>query len=664
MPKYNYKRRNDIKFINPYTFVPVQRSQSIKRNPLLPANPDKLHTGILKCRLYVKTPLGIPDAEREKEDEKGHKEYPFFSYNEEGKSIPVIPGSSLRGVIRSVFEAATDSCFSTLRDNTGLSRRIENRSAYQPGILKWENGKWHLYQAERYLLAADPRLFKKNTGGGNYTKYEGIPDDIYVSIEEEGNGIRTAITKKNVKLRFGDLVEFKPYSEGTYKKGKYLIWSGAAGNVSKKISQGTNETGKKTGLVYIGETFGKKKHGESIFTVKAEERGVTAEQLSKAYEGLLETLDIYRNPAINRSKGHSGYKDFEHAKKEAGIPVWYSIEDKKLSLASIGRTFYNTSLNELTGERKPCTNRDKLCEACMLFGMVGEESLGSRVRISDARAVGDYTLDNGMMKSVTLKIMGQPRYSYLPFYARTTASPNSKPNNSVKKIPGSYDDGNVEIAGRKFYWHNRSAATDSRLYMADKKVNMNSTMELVMPGSEFSFDIYYDGITDEQLQKLMWCIHFGENNKDGNLCNKLGHGKPLGLGSVKIVIEENVERIFKEGSYGWKKEKMPEVKSKPELKRYRELKKIMDFRGPDDNIPIKYPYVCNENKDDLSESGRNEDARHVWYMKNKEAGWKEYDSVETLPDVLAGNQALHPYQKLGEEKYQNNYRNNSRNMKR
>lgn len=241
MPRYDYKKRQDIKFINPYTFVPFSKEQPIARRPLSPAVSDRLHTGVLKCRLYVRTPLGIPDAEREKEDAKGHKEYPFFSYRENGEDIPVIPGSSVRGIIRSVFEAATDSCFSTLRENTGLSKRVGNREAYKPGILRWRNGKWHLYEAERYLLAVDPGDFNENKGRGNYTKYEGLPEDIYVNMSQKGgNGSRVAITKAGEKLRFGDLVHFQPYTagKGTYRKNGYLIWKGVASNVNKKMLGG------------------------------------------------------------------------------------------------------------------------------------------------------------------------------------------------------------------------------------------------------------------------------------------------------------------------------------------------------------------------------------------------------------------------------------------
>jgi len=678
MPRY--ERNRNVSFINPYTFVPTPKGQLVKRSAFLSENCGELHTGILRCRLYVRTPLGIPDTEQGKPEVDKHQEYPFFSYQEEGKCIPVIPGSSLRGMVRSVFEAGTDSCFSTLREDTGLSKRVENYKAYKPGILKWENGTWHLYQAERYLLAVNP-VSQEEGCSVNYTKYDGLPADVYVNVfEKEKDGIRFARTAQGEELRFGDEVEFAAYTAGNalYKKNGYLVWNGVARNIRKKAagipgqSGGMKQTdalgqtvvlkqtgvsgqsgavrqsgtlaqaGKRSGLVYVGETFGRKKHGESIFVPGKEVKELAGETLKKAYEGLLETLEIYRNPAINRCKGHSGYEDFEHAQRERGIPLWYSEKDSKLSLASIGRTFYNTSLNELAGVRNPCVNREELCEACALFGMAGEESLGSRIRFTDGKVQGSYGLE-----WATLKILGQPRYSYLPFYAKSVSG--------ILAVPHSYDEDHIEIAGRKFYWHNPKAVVDKSIYNGGKKNKMNSTMQLVKPGAEFCFSIYYDGITQEQLEKLMWCIHFGENKEDGDLCHKLGHGKPLGLGSVKIVIEKNEERIFKGGSYQWQVHTLPEQSVEPVLRNGRALKKVMSFRGMDGGVSIKYPYICDEYGNDLSETGRNEDARHVWYQKNKEAERDQKDAVELLPNILAKNQALHPYQKIQGNSNQNHY---------
>lgn len=669
----NYKRNNHT-FINPYTFIPTPKNRHVDRKALEEncSERPELHTGILKCRLYVKTPLGIPDAEGVSE-ENGHKAYPFFSYEENGEKFPVIPGSSLRGPLRSVFEAATDSCFSTLRENTGLSRRIGYLEAYMPGILKWANGAWELYEAERYLLAVDPRPI--NQGGRpvdeNYREYGGLRRSTYVNILQRGD-VRFARTSNGEELHYGDLVDFLPRGETEIHHGNgHFVWDGVADDI-KKLQQGmgTIRGIRIRGLVYIGETVARKKHGESIFVQKGKVNNFSQEDLMKAYQGLLETLEIYQDKAINRNKNpdkkpnrrsdknHSGYADFEHAKKENGIPVWYSVKDKKFSLASIGRTFYKKTLNDLVGEREPCTERKHLCEACSLFGMAGDESLGSRIRITDAEVKTKYEL-----KPTTLQILGEPRYSYLPFYARTT--------NARKKVPASYDDDQVEIAGRKFYWHNERSERDPGTYSRVRKDKTNSTMELMMPGAEFEFDIYYDGVTKEQIDKLMWCIHFGENEKSGNLCHKIGHGKPLGLGSVKMVIEEREERKFKNGSYEWD-HNMPVMPEMPlRLKNEKALLKVMNFKwlesGSNRDVPpITYPEVYDENGRKPPENAPNDLARHVWYMKNKELRRAPGDETELLPTILSGDQKLHAYQKErdgGAQNHNGNNRNhNNRNF--
>ena len=151
-------------------------------------------------------------------------------------------------------------------------------------------------------------------------------------------------------------------------------------------------------------------------------------------------------------------------------------------------------------------------------------------------------------------------------------------------------------------------------------------MELMMPGAEFRFDIYYDGVTEDQLEKLMWCVHFGENRKDGDLCHKIGHGKPLGLGSVKIVIEKKEERVFRDGTYTWEEEALPGKGPEPVLKNMKALKRVMSFKGPDTNekIPIMYPDVYDSKGNPFPEPRRNDQAKHVWYAKNKPPGKNYY----------------------------------------
>jgi hypothetical protein len=78
-------------------------------------------------------------------------------------------------------------------------------------------------------------------------------------------------------------------------------------------------------------------------------------------------------------------------------------------------------------------------------------------------------------------------------------------------------------------------------------------MELLKPNLQFSFDVYFENITDAQLKQLVWVLTLGENpvKDDANkaiLCHKIGHGKPLGLGSAKIIAERvEIRKIIIEG---------------------------------------------------------------------------------------------------------------------
>lgn len=635
----SYVKNRNLKFINPYTFVPVQKNEPVNRTELEEIQKEELHTGVLKCRLHVITPLGIPDAEKFRKENK-HISYPFFSYEDAGKKVLAIPGSSLRGTIRSIFEAATDSCFSTLRENTVLSRRVNidaREKSYQPGILRQDNGVWHLYKAKRYLMAT--RMPKG---------YEYLTREACIRIENR-EGLRIAKTAEGVELRFGDTVEFSlcKDKEGNILSNKnksFVIWEGFARDIIKKDLNEKKTSGKEAGVVFIGEPFSRKR-GESIFVCQNKEAGFSAEELEKAYIGLQKTLAEYQDKAINKKleKDHWGYSAFKGAEKNKIIPIWYSPKDKKLSLAAIGRTVYNTSLNELVDTHKPCTSKKSLCEACALFGMAQKENLGSRIRVTDARVDKNYGT-----RMVTLKVLSQPRPSYLPFYVKNSEGEDKKDRGD--RILG-YDDG-VEIAGRKFYWHNIKAAEDANIYETKEKKEMNSSLELVLPGAEFVFDIYYDGITQEQLEKLIWCIHFGENRLNSPLAHKIGRGKPLGLGSVKMIIENQLERTFDNGEYIWERKELGDSCLDWNFKNRDVILKVVNLhtleKGHNKNVSVRYPYI--EVMRGVVPKSENDTASHKWFSSYK----KDREEKRRLPYVTEEDQTLPIYT------YNRDIRNNQR----
>ena len=138
-------------FVNPYNFIPFSgsREEAGTRNGT--------YTGVIEYRVLTKTPLFIPNTSNDNAfavNIKDHKSYDFFSYTDLSErenctntpELPVIPGSEMRGMLRSNFEILTNSCLSSIDDDVILSRRTTE--IYKPGLIcKNAQGKYDLYLA-------------------------------------------------------------------------------------------------------------------------------------------------------------------------------------------------------------------------------------------------------------------------------------------------------------------------------------------------------------------------------------------------------------------------------------------------------------------------------------------------------------------------------------
>jgi CRISPR-associated protein (TIGR03986 family) len=287
---------------------------------------------------------------------------------------------------------------------------------------------------------------------------------------------------------------------------------------------------------------------------------------------------------------------------------------------------YSKNMGDLLNENKPCVSRKQLCKACQLFGMASsEEQRGSRIRITDAKAVNWKGTEGQLLKKQTLRELASPRPSYLPFYAEKLKRANS----------WSYDDTNVFIRGRKFYWH---FSDSSEYYKApnNEKTERNATMDLVNSNVEFSFQVYYDNITETQLKELLWTLTLGENTENSTMCHKTGHGKPIGLGSIKILVDEKTERIF-DGTYDLRTEnftgieKVEDPFAESDRKNYRELIRILDMSSMEGQN-LHYPEITADSDLDISKNKVNDLAAHNWFTKNYSLGSKEPKYM--LPDIL------------------------------
>jgi len=105
----------DRPWVEPYDFVPLvgrlKREEPIWHDRYHGENEGR-YSGMLECRLTAKTPLFIYDPRFVRRADRGHEtvDFPVF------KGVAIIPGMSLKGVIRSVVEGVEACCFTLPTD--------------------------------------------------------------------------------------------------------------------------------------------------------------------------------------------------------------------------------------------------------------------------------------------------------------------------------------------------------------------------------------------------------------------------------------------------------------------------------------------------------------------------------------------------------------------
>ena len=608
-------------FLNPYNFIDINLNNSGQKTDAAD-NADNTGgnlTGVLKCKLKTKTKLFIPESEPiNPSPNEDHKKYPFMT---NGNGEYIIPGSSLRGVIRSVYETATDSCFSTLTNSKLLSSRFDGGNM-RPGLLKREGtGKWVLYEAEvKYVLT----VIKDDN---KIRDWEGSDRDYRV----EGWDYKNGKVIKNGRIIAGNGLVFSTGERVTIEKKEPRKCKGFSVDVFKKLeSYKTGDSNED--YIFVGEDF-KNKHYSRVFRKTKKLREISRKEL----QGLINIYKDYGDNKINKNhysksekNNHHGYDylkisqhedDFEKDIKV--IPLWYERAERDdyfyLQLAAKGRRTYNKQLNDFVDEvHKPCENRKKLCAACMLFGMVGKtqntEAIGSRIRFTDAVTTTPekFTDRKDPKKWRTLEILSTP-HVYLPFFAENNIKDEVVKNGDYDKI--------ANLKGRKFYLHATKEMFEKINHAGVHKSNQNITAQITNEDTEFEFDVFFDNISELELRKLIWSLNFWENDINGNYCHKIGHGKPIGMGSSKIIIDNIIFREYKSG-YSEQIISFNEFisdKSNPFNESENSitycLKRLCDYSAV--NSPVHYPGWKENAKDD--------DKGFQWFSKNKSAAAETND---------------------------------------
>lgn len=558
-------------FINPYNFIPLgngsKQAKKTKNNSNL--------SGVISYSLLTKTPLFIPNTSNDdafdmEKKVKDHKSYDFFSYKDlssmKGKGsvknelpLPVIPGSEMRGMLRSNYEVLTDSCMSAVDDEKILSKRTQEK--FQAGLLKRNevNGRvtYELYEADDCLARTkgantledetDAKVWADQKGSIKFKEIWGRPCYRQKQLPE-GSKVEFHYTRRGKGKPLAENIKIATKTSVKFPNKIGYIIKGEAGPEMKA----------KNGTGYSKQN----KHCLHVFCLSYNQANEPIQVFRKFNEKFL-TSRLDAVLSIYKQNGQSEYKEYkkEYEKFKAGggeqyFPVYYSKiqykeeKDDELMLAPacITREVYTRKISDVAQGYKSCDKTGELCPACALFGTLGKENqrgVTSRIRVTDLECVEKNPKNCFDKEPITLQPLSTPKFNP-EFYIK-------KPDE--KAVFWTYEyyveqDGNIyknmmKINGRKFYWHHPEFSLEN---CRGEASNLNKTIRPVKSGIIFEGKIYFHNISEEELNTLCYLINAGEDSsislKKKKHGYKLGAAKPLGLGSVAMHVDRILLRTF------------------------------------------------------------------------------------------------------------------------
>lgn len=647
-------------FLNVYNFIPFPEKKSKSYT-------DKdMHTGVIEYSITTETPLFIPNTSSEKtfklegkDIKSGHKSYDFYSYTEleGGKTYndsyynPVLPGSELRGMIRNIYETITGSCMSVLNSEIYPVKRVNE--TFQPGLLVHSQNGFSLMIAE---------------------------DNVYPYASKNNKGIDIEKCKEGQKLYIQHKIEM---GRGPNKVVQYSI---------KEEIEEENEIG-----YLIKGMKGPKKRNVHIFVPKNEKKvrdGLSKKEIEEKFNSVITSYQE-QPPKEENENSYKEYKEslieFLEGKGEEYFPVYYSIirnKDNKAQLrfdnsssskekelfyiapACITKEISHHSIGELAGDMKPCQEERLCCPACDLFGMVGtshETSSVSKIRFTDAYIETEGDCEEQEYKKyyeeiTTLETLASPKLGNTDFYLMQPKG--------VKFWTYDYYINNNDnyicieagkLRGRKYYWHQYNV----KLSKGIEKTELNKTVRPVKKGVTFKGKVFYDGVSQKQLNQLLWILNNGNHTKEEEgLAYKLGGGKPLGLGSVTLQVERIIERnisleenhlCYKENEILKEEIKIPSYLEAGFLPEFKKVFFKMSSLHAADGMKITYP------RTEAQKEGRMKEG-YLWFAENHKTDKMRMRRTEMrirCPLPIAEDMCTLPYfpKKLEEEKMKGKQKN-------
>ena len=612
----NWPPEHGYRFMNPYNFVRFldlknsgRDTESMKLlGKCAPPTHDRWSnlSGRIECLVTVKTPLFISSGQPDAKD----WHHPIFSFVKKNDE-KYIPASSLRGPVRSVFEAVTNSCFSSFSGEKRLSYRLDPKLAgfLVPARLEKLNGQWQLrlltgtaelsiQEKPRELYPASVRLYKPMRSSSRNPHAVPPPEvdlsplkallELGETYHQPARFHREVCFAVLMRLKFPPswrvvaVSTNKEEAEQWIAKNKNAFDARADLRVANGVLCITNQNIDNK----ASERFFFQSGKARIIKLPGENKNAPPQVLQN-YQDLLEDYHerhakdvkerrelhpnqplhkpLLRDTVESRFIGDAGFSRFiledpggnRWEEKRNGEVVYAYLDNdpdkglypRFLAPVSIPRVTYDHTIGDLLPKGlHRCESADRLCPACRTFGWVRATRGGAAQAYRGRVRFTD-------AKHTLRKPYPRPLTLAILGSPKPTTTrfyltgPDGQPRAGRSDHLVGYDGngGNNRLRGRKFYRHHLPDPRFSEAQL-DSKGKTKSNQNRTITDAE-----------DEGAQ-FTFTVHF-ENLAAEELgallwslelgergYHRLGFGKPLGLGSVEIQARK-VEQMDPQERY-------------------------------------------------------------------------------------------------------------------
>lgn len=471
------------------------------------------YSGVIEYTLTNATALCVGDTQVKKEDGTTLIKLARNPYQQ-----PIIPGSSLKGMIRNVLEIASFGKFSAIDNNHFSHRDVSTGNNYLKNVAPNPETKaaWLKYDETKLVWTLTTCQWAK-------IKHADLNKERIDNVKEEITNEQSAIEKyKNISLNTIVNIEPKKVERKPNEGGDYYL--------AQQINHGTTPSH----LVFtnkriIGDTGAQEDYNFSYcFYGEENEVQIEAEELGKIVATFI---------ASHNAKQNSQQLKYllNNANKLKGIPVFAvfdrsrnSLNLKALGLAKMPRIQYKHSVHQLAfnqqGQYRISEHLFDMCE--LMLGTLRNNgmSIKSRVYFADATHISNNKIQTVESNKV---VLASPKASFLACYLE---QPKSNHYNT-------YDNGFAKLSGWKRYISaSKFVEIDSSNNSDAQKNETKSILEMLPANNKFGGRIMFNNLTPAELGALLWTLQIGDNEQAKDLYHNLGHGKSLGAGTVQIKI--------------------------------------------------------------------------------------------------------------------------------